>query len=116
MFFHESLELLPYLANLGLILLPLGALLGRPLLGLDQRLLKGRHLRRGLTIATMILSFFAIALFYIYLKQGISYLPSPRAAAWLGRALARTARGSASAYPPPQLVRQRPAAKPTYAY
>ena len=47
MFFHESLELLPYLANLGLILLPLGALRGRPLLGLDQRLLKGRHFKRG---------------------------------------------------------------------
>ena len=47
MFFHESLELLPHLANLGLILRPLDALLGRILLGLVQRLLKGRHLRRG---------------------------------------------------------------------
>ena len=47
MFFHEGLELLPHLANLGLILLPLGALRGRPLLVLDQRLLKGRHFRHG---------------------------------------------------------------------
>src|SRR4051812_2332710 len=47
MFFHESLKLLPHLANLRLILLPLDALRGRPLLGLGQRLLKGCHLRRG---------------------------------------------------------------------
>src|SRR3954465_11101246 len=47
MFFHESLELLPHLANPRLIFLPLGALRGCPLLGLGQRLLKGRHLRRG---------------------------------------------------------------------
>ena len=42
MFFHESLELLPQLANLRIMLLPLGALHGRPLLGLGQRFLKGR--------------------------------------------------------------------------
>src|SRR3954466_5062716 len=47
MFFHESLELLPHLANLGFIPLPLSALRGRSLLGLGQRLLKGRHLSCG---------------------------------------------------------------------
>ena len=47
MFFHESLKLLLLLADLGLKFLSLGALRGRFLLGLRQRLLKGRHLRRG---------------------------------------------------------------------
>src|SRR3954462_2044039 len=47
MFFHESLELLPHLANLGFIPLPLGALRGRSLIGLGQRLLEGRHLGCG---------------------------------------------------------------------
>ena len=44
---HESLELLLHLANLRLMLLPLGALRGRSLLGLGQRLLEGRHLSCG---------------------------------------------------------------------
>ena len=69
MFFHESLELLPYLANLSLILLPLGALRGRPLLGLDQRLLKGHHLRRGPYNSHDNPVIFAIAPFYIYLNK-----------------------------------------------
>src|SRR3954464_3083688 len=47
MFLHENLELLPHLANLRLIFLPLGALRGRSLLSLGQRLLEGRHLSCG---------------------------------------------------------------------
>ena len=47
MFSHESLELLPHLANLGLIFLPLGMLRGRFLLGLGQCMLEGHHLSCG---------------------------------------------------------------------
>src|SRR3954466_5525016 len=47
MFFHESLKLLQHLANLGLKFPSLGALRGRSLFGLGQRLLEGRHLSRG---------------------------------------------------------------------
>ena len=47
MFFHESLKLLLHLADLRLKFLPLGALHGRFLLGLGQRLLEGRHLSCG---------------------------------------------------------------------
>ena len=45
--FHESLELLLHLAHPCLLLFPLGALLGRLVFGLGQRLLQGRHLGRG---------------------------------------------------------------------
>ena len=44
---HESLELLLHLAHPSLVPLSLGALLGRLLSGLGQRLLQGRHLGRG---------------------------------------------------------------------
>ena len=47
MFFHESLKLLLHLADLGIKFLSLGALRGRSLLVLGQRLLEGRHLSRG---------------------------------------------------------------------
>ena len=43
----EILELLLDLADPGLLLLTLGALLGRSVFGLGQRLLKGRHFGRG---------------------------------------------------------------------
>ena len=43
----KLLELLLNLADLGLLLLVLGALLGRFAFGLGQRLLQGRHLGRG---------------------------------------------------------------------
>ena len=46
-FFHESLELLPHLRHPRLLLLSLGALQGRIVLGLGDRLLQGRHLSRG---------------------------------------------------------------------
>ena len=86
MFFHESLELLPHLANLRLMLLPLGALHGRPLFVLGQRLLKGRHLSGGPYNSRVNPVTFCNCTFYVF-QYGISYLPSPRAAAWLGRAL-----------------------------
>ena len=44
---HESLELLLHLAHPSLVPLSLGALLGRLLFGLGQRLLQGCHLGRG---------------------------------------------------------------------
>ena len=44
---HESLELLLHLAHPSLVLLLLGALLGRCIFGLVQRLLQGRHLGHG---------------------------------------------------------------------
>src|SRR3954468_1415109 len=47
MFFHESLKLLLHLADLGLKFLSLGALRGRILFGLRQRLVEGRHLSSG---------------------------------------------------------------------
>ena len=47
MFFHESLKLLLHLADPGLKFLSLGALRGRFLFDLRQRLLEGRHLSRG---------------------------------------------------------------------
>ena len=47
MFFQESLKRSPHLADLRLKFLPLGALRGRLLLGLGQRLLEGRHLSCG---------------------------------------------------------------------
>ena len=43
----KLLELLLNLANLGLLLLALGVLLGRFFVGLGQRLFEGRHLGRG---------------------------------------------------------------------
>ena len=43
----KLLELLLNLADSGLLLLALGALLGRFALGLGQRLLQGRHFDRG---------------------------------------------------------------------
>ena len=46
-FLDEILELLPNLADSGLLLLALGALLGRFVFGLGQRLLQGRHFGRG---------------------------------------------------------------------
>ena len=46
-FLDEILELLLNLANSGLMLLALGALLGRFVFGLGQRLLQGRHFGRG---------------------------------------------------------------------
>ena len=42
-FFDEILELLLHLANSSLLLLALGALLGRFVFGLEQHLLQGRH-------------------------------------------------------------------------
>ena len=47
MFFHESLKLLLHLADLSPKFLSLGALRGRFLFGLGQRLLEGRHLSCG---------------------------------------------------------------------
>ena len=47
MFFHESLELLLHLRHPCLLLLSLGALQGRTLFGLGDRLFQGRHLGRG---------------------------------------------------------------------
>ena len=44
---HESLELLLHLTHPSLVPLSLGALLGRCIFGLGQRLLQGRHLGRG---------------------------------------------------------------------
>ena len=44
---HESLELLLHLAHPSLMPFPLGALLGRFVLGLGQCLLQGRHFGRG---------------------------------------------------------------------
>ena len=44
---HESLELLLHLAHPCLLFFPLGALLGRFVLGLGQCLLQGRHFGRG---------------------------------------------------------------------
>ena len=46
-FLDEILELLLDLTDSGLLLLALGALLGRFVLGLGQRLFKGRHFGRG---------------------------------------------------------------------
>ena len=46
-FLDESLELLLHLADSGLLLLTLDALLGRSVFGLGHRLLKGRHFGRG---------------------------------------------------------------------
>ena len=46
-FLDEILELLLDLADPGLLLLALGAFLGRFVFGLDQRLFKGRHFGRG---------------------------------------------------------------------
>ena len=46
-FFDEILELLLDLIDTGLLLLALGALLGRFVFGLGHRLLKGRHFGRG---------------------------------------------------------------------
>ena len=46
-FFDEILELLLHLANSSLLLLALGALLGRFVFSLGQRLLQGRHFDRG---------------------------------------------------------------------
>ena len=46
-FLDEILELLVDLADPGLLLLALGALLGRFVFGLGQCLLKGRHFGRG---------------------------------------------------------------------
>ena len=46
-FFDEILELLLDLIDMGLLLLALGAFLGRFLFGLGQRLLKGRQFGRG---------------------------------------------------------------------
>ena len=43
----KLLELLPNLTDSGLLLLALGALLGRFVLGLGQRLLQGRHFGCG---------------------------------------------------------------------
>src|SRR3954471_24415851 len=47
MFFHESLQLLLHLADLNPKPFSLGALLGRFLFGLSQRLLQGCHLGCG---------------------------------------------------------------------
>ena len=47
MFFHESLKLLLHLADPSPKFLSLGALRGRFLFGLGQRLLEGRHLSCG---------------------------------------------------------------------
>ena len=46
-FLDKLLELLLNLADSGLLLLALGALLGRFAFGLGQRLLQGRHFGRG---------------------------------------------------------------------
>ena len=46
-FFDKILDLLLDLINPGLLLLALGALLGRFVFGLSQRRLKGRHFGRG---------------------------------------------------------------------
>ena len=46
-FFHESLELLPYLRHPRLLLLSLGAFRGRIAFGRGHRLLQGRHLVRS---------------------------------------------------------------------
>ena len=46
-FFHEVLELLLDLINPSLLLLALGAFLGRFVFGLGERLLKGRNFGRG---------------------------------------------------------------------
>ena len=46
-FFNEVLELLLDLINPSLLFLALGALLGRLVFGLGQRLLKGCHFGRG---------------------------------------------------------------------
>ena len=46
-FLDKVLELLPNLADSGLLLLALGALLGRLVFSLGQRLLQGRHFGRG---------------------------------------------------------------------
>ena len=46
-FLDEILELLLYLVDSGLLLLALGALLGRFVFSLGQRRLKGRHFGRG---------------------------------------------------------------------
>ena len=46
-FFDEILELLLDLVEPGLLLLALGALLGRFVFGLSQHLLQGRHFGRG---------------------------------------------------------------------
>ena len=46
-FLDKIMELLLNLADSGLLLLALGALLGRFVFGLGQRLLQGRHFGRG---------------------------------------------------------------------
>ena len=46
-FLDDVLELLLHLADSGLLLLSLDALLGRFVFGLGQRLLQGRHFGRG---------------------------------------------------------------------
>ena len=67
MFFHEILELLLYLRHPCLLLLSLGALRGRSLLGLGQRLLEVTTSVVAPTIAMLVLSSFCnCVLFYIY--------------------------------------------------
>src|SRR3954471_6459646 len=74
MFFIESLELLPHLANLGFIPLPLEALRGRSLLGLGQRLLEGRHLSCGPYNNHVNLVIFLQLHFYVFFVFSIRYL------------------------------------------
>ena len=76
---HESLELLLHLAHPCLLLFLLGALLGRFVFGLGQRLLQGRHFTVAPGISMLILSFCNHIFLYTY-RRGITYLCSLRAA------------------------------------
>src|SRR3954466_4885143 len=101
MFFHESLELLPHLANLGFIPLPLRALRGRSLIGLGQRLLEGRHLSCGPYNNHVNPVIFLQLHFHIFFFSIRYFLPSFSSSCRLAsRALARSARGPASVCPP----------------
>src|SRR3954469_2389708 len=95
MIFHESLQLLLHLADLNPKPLSLNTLLGRFLFGLSQRLLQGCHLgcvpynKQYNHVISFLQSSLSRGTFFLV----ISYFPSPRAAVWQGRALARSARG-----------------------
>src|SRR3954464_6042232 len=85
MFFRENLELLPYLANLCLIFLLLGVLRGRSLLGLGQRLLKGRHLSCGPYNSHVNPVIFLQLRFYIFVFSIRYLLPSFSSSCHLAR-------------------------------
>ena len=83
-FFHESLELLPHLRHPRLLLLSLGALQGRTLFGLRNRLFQGRHLGRGscnINVGPVIIMQPSISI-YIYRRY---YVPSLSSSCFLAR-------------------------------